>query len=510
MKGWQICINWKDGTQSWVLLKDVKASNPIQLAEYSVAKGIDDEPAFVWWTKFTLRKRNNMVAKMKSSYKKKGFKFGICVPTSIKEAHQLDAQEGQSHWKTAIHKEIQAIWIAFKILDEGVSPPNVSKLIPYHMVFYVKMDLTRKARLVARGHKNEVAQNITYSSVISRESVHIGFLLAALNGLDILVADVSNVYLHAKPKEKVHVRVGPELFGPSYDGQTAVLVRALYGLKSSGEAWHSHLATGLKKMGFTSSIADLDVWMKPDNLPDGTECYAYIMVYVDDLLCISPNPATYIIQISHSLKLKPDRIKFPDRYLGNTIAKRHLDSTNEDYHAMGSETYIREAIKVIRVNTTCLRLNVPGRGEQPFSNVVYRPELDATNFCSHEQLAFYQQVLGILRWIIELGRIDILYETSVLSQYLANPREGHLLQALRVIHYLEKHLSSWIMFDPMKFKIDWSSNGMASPEVRAKALKLQYPDAQEQIPINIPEPRGKSVQVNCFVDADHAGNKVTR
>ncbi len=37
-----------------------------------------------------------------------------------------------------------------------------------------------------------------------------------------------------------------------------------------------------------------------------------------------------------------------------------------------------------------------------------------------------------------------------------------------------------------------------------------YPDAKEQIPPNAPKPRGNSILISCFVDADHAGNQVTR
>ena len=80
-----------------------------------------------------------------------------------------------------------------------------------------------------------------------------------------------------------------------------------------------------------------------------------------------------------------------------------------------------------------------------------------------------------------LGRIDIHYETSVLSQYLANPREGHLHQALNIVHYLEKHITSWIVSDPTKIQIEWSSDGVPSPWDRALALKEQYPDAEEKI-----------------------------
>jgi hypothetical protein len=37
-----------------------------------------------------------------------------------------------------------------------------------------------------------------------------------------------------------------------------------------------------------------------------------------------------------------------------------------------------------------------------------------------------------------------------------------------------------------------------------------YPDSDKDIPPNAPKPCGELVQINCFVDADHTGNKVTR
>jgi len=54
------------------------------------------------------------------------------------------------------------------------------------MIFDVKMDFTRKARLVAGGHMTETPSSITYSSVVSRDSVRIMFLVAALNGCQML------------------------------------------------------------------------------------------------------------------------------------------------------------------------------------------------------------------------------------------------------------------------------------------------------------------------------------
>jgi hypothetical protein len=70
--------------------------------------------------------------------------------------------------------------------------------IKCHIVFDVKMDFTRKARFVAGGHTTVPPNSLTYSSVVSRESVKIAFLIAALNGLDLMSCDIGNAYLNAK------------------------------------------------------------------------------------------------------------------------------------------------------------------------------------------------------------------------------------------------------------------------------------------------------------------------
>jgi hypothetical protein len=47
-QGWQLLMLWKDKLMSWVKLKDLKSSNPVELAEYAVANWIAEEPAFKW------------------------------------------------------------------------------------------------------------------------------------------------------------------------------------------------------------------------------------------------------------------------------------------------------------------------------------------------------------------------------------------------------------------------------------------------------------------------------
>ena len=63
-KGWEVLICWKDGSTTWSKLKDVKDSYPVQLAEYAIQQGIQDEPAFAWWVPYTIKKKGRIISKM--------------------------------------------------------------------------------------------------------------------------------------------------------------------------------------------------------------------------------------------------------------------------------------------------------------------------------------------------------------------------------------------------------------------------------------------------------------
>ena len=49
-------VRWKDQTESWIKLSDMKESHPVEIAEFAKLKGINDEPAFAWWTHMSYRK----------------------------------------------------------------------------------------------------------------------------------------------------------------------------------------------------------------------------------------------------------------------------------------------------------------------------------------------------------------------------------------------------------------------------------------------------------------------
>ena len=133
----------------------------------------------------------------------------------------------------------------------------------------------------------------------------------------------------------------------------------------------------------------------------------------------------------------------------------------------------------------------------------YRPELDATPELGPERANYFQSVIGVLRWAVELGRIDIIVETGLLSRYLAAPWQGHLEQVYHIFAYLKKYNRSSLV-------LDWTEPHLDESMFREVEWKEYYPGAKEPEPPNAPKTRGKAVTTTCYVDADHAGCRVTR
>ena len=105
-----------------------------------------------------------------------------------------------------------------------------------------------------------------------------------------------------------------------------IVFRALYGLKSRGAAWRAMLAETLTDLGYKQSRADMDVWMKPETNPvTKQEYYAYILVYVDDLLHLHHNPEAFMKELQGVYRLKDDSLGPPSRYLGANVEKVQLD-----------------------------------------------------------------------------------------------------------------------------------------------------------------------------------------
>ena len=499
--GWELEVEWKDGSTSWIPLKTLKETNPLQVADYAKGNHIDAEPAFDWWVSDVLRRRRRLIKGAQSRHRRTGFKFGVPLPLSIRDAMQLDREAGNTLWMDALRKEMGAVMVAFEVQPEGTSHVPGYKRIPGHIVWDVKMDFTRKARYVAGGHKTDPPKALTYSSVVSRESVRIALLLAGLNDMNIRLADIGNAYLTVPITEKYYIVAGDE-FGPELRGRVMKIVRALYGLKSAGAAFRSHLASILRLvLQFEPCQADPDVWMRRATKSDGTPYYEYVLVYVDDVLIISAEPDKICDELKEhfTLKVVQDPSVEPQRYLGAMVGTYTFDDGTRKAWYMSADDYLGKAIPTVEAvwdEKLYKKASSPLVGD-------YHPEVDTSPLLSEDDALLYASYIGILQWATELGRIDLAQSVALLSRFRQAPREGHMAAVLRVFGYVKGHLRSKLVLDPAYR--DWTN-----VEWYKADWKEFYPGAAEPIPPGAPEPLGEEVQVNVFCDAAHATCLATR
>ena len=502
--GWMLKIRWHDQSEQWVPLSVLKETNPVDIATYAKARGIADEPAFAWWVPYTLRKRTAIVSAVKTRTRKTTHKYGIELPNTVEEARALDVKNGDDHWEKAIAKEIYDVGVAFEIINPPRTVPPGWTKVTGHLVFDVKMSLQRKARWVLDGHKTPDPEISTFAGVVSRESVRIALTYAALNDLDVWGADIKNAYIQSPSSRKDYIICGPE-FGLEHVGKPALIRWALYGGKSAGRDFRNHLRSCMKHIGFEPCKADPDVWMRKAETNDGRQYWEYVLLYTDDCLVIS-HRGEYLLrqEIGKYFELKDESIGPPDIYLGGKMRNIQLENGLHAW-AFGSSQYVQAAVKNVESYLKERGADpLPARAYTPITTD-YRPELDITPELRLKEASHFMSLIGILRWIVELGRIDICCEVSMLSSHLAMPRVGHLQQVYRIFGYLKLHHNAEMVFDPSVPEInmddferrDWSTSEMDQA-------------GEEQIPFNAPESRGLGFVMRAYVDADHATDSMTR
>jgi hypothetical protein len=145
-RGWEILVRWKDGSSDWIVLKDLKESYPVELANYAFAQGIQDEPVFAWWVPYVHKKRKSIIAKSKSKYWQRTHKYEIRVPRSIDEAKTIDETNGNTRWVDAVTLEMQNVRIEFEVFGGDTATLTGYQKISGHLVFDVKLGRISDAR----------------------------------------------------------------------------------------------------------------------------------------------------------------------------------------------------------------------------------------------------------------------------------------------------------------------------------------------------------------------------
>jgi hypothetical protein len=92
---------------------------------------------------------------------------------------------------------------------------------------------------------------------------------------------------------------------------------------------------------------------------------------------------------------------------------------------MSLEQYIKAAVANVETKLDKKGQYLPSRCLTLMKSG-YRPKIDVSGKLKIDGIRYFQELIGILRWAYELGRVDIATEVSLLSSYLTLPREGHL------------------------------------------------------------------------------------
>jgi hypothetical protein len=162
---------------------------------------------------------------------------------------------------------------------------------------------------------------------------------------------------------------------------------------------------------------------------------------------------------------------------------------------MSSSKYVREAFGNVEQQLEKnhgLKLKKKATAPWPTG---YVSETDTTPELDPTKAQYYQSLIGVLHWMCELGRVDILTEVSTLASHMALPREGHLEAVVyRVFAYLKAKHNAWIVFDPTYYDIDLSV-------FQEHDWKNFYGDMKEAIPVDM---------VGMYTDSDHAGDQRAR
>lgn len=279
----------------------------------------------------------------------------------------------------------------FLFLPPRSIPPERYQEAPLRMIFSVKPDLRCKARLVVGGHKVDSTEYNCHSSVVQLRSIRLLNVIAKVQGLECLAGDICNTYINAETKEKIYVRCRPQ-FGPELEGRIAILKKALYGLKSSGNHWHAHFAKTLYNLGFEPTRCDNDVRIK---LRQDAAGYDYVCTYVDDFLIVAKDAWYYMRELQKVYMIKGP--KHPDLYLGAL----HTGNPKTNW-TITAESYIIEAIEQIerRPGMKICKEKLPMKPGD-------HPEEDESTTLDNEHHRLYPSMIGMLQWTVSIGRINI-------------------------------------------------------------------------------------------------------
>jgi hypothetical protein len=184
-------------------------------------------------------------------------------------------------------------------------------------------------------------------------------------------------------------------------------------------------------MGYFQCKADHDLCIK-----DCDTHYEYVLVYVDDIMCIGSHPEVFFQALTKTYYFKLKGVGTPSYHLRGDFF-RDPDRTL----AWGAASYVKKMV----MNYEIMFGKKPTKYSSPMIPKDH-PELDLSPLLDENGIKQYQSLISALQWLVTLGRFDILIAVTTMSGYRIAPRERNLDRLKRIIGYVKKNPDGAIRF----------------------------------------------------------------
>lgn len=343
-------------------------------------------------------------------------------------------------WKQAMEVEMKALtendtWIS-------VDKPKNCDIIDCKWVFKRKKDekgniVSHKARLVARGFKQDLSLSEIYSPVARLTSVRLFLAFCNEYNLPIHQLDVCSAFLYGDIDGDVYVSLPNGCFSEKKNNNVYKLKRSLYGLKDSPKNWNKKFHEVITKLGFLRCDYEYCLYMKIN-----AECKVYLLLYIDDLLLAS----SVVKEIENVKQLLNENFKMKDlgqisHYLGMHVTQNLREGTI----IINQSTYLEKLLNSSNM-LDCKAAVTPM--EENFDHSMLKRDKSESPEIEHR----CRKVIGSLMYAMLCSRPDLCLSISILSRYQSCASNDLWVALKRVLRYVKGSLQLSLVFKRGKIK----------------------------------------------------------
>lgn len=346
-------------------------------------------------------------------------------PSTFEEAVREDK------WRKAMEAEIDSIeenhtW-------DLVELPGDAKVIGVKWVFKTKLNEKGevdkfKARLVAKGFLQTHGVDFyeVFAPVAKWDTIRVLLGLAAQKGWSVYQLDVKSAFLQGELTEDVFVEQPKGFTREGEDeGKVYKLNKALYGLRQAPRAWYSRIEGYFVREGFRKCYCEHTLFVKEEG---GSSLV--VSLYVDDLIYTSDS-----LSMLEAFK-KSMKEEFAMTDLGKMKYFLGVEVIQDEVGIfINQKKYATETLKKYDLEE-CNSVRNPMVPGNKLTKEGSGEAVDPT---------MYKQLVGSLRYLTAT-RPDLIYSVNIVSRYMENPRESHMLAVKRILRYVQGTLGFGIQY----------------------------------------------------------------